>query len=81
MHAALFLLRKPRKRRSKRTRYGAKAQSKHSEKNASRKRQPWLLAAAPDLRDWPAKRIIGLYRRRMQISALLSAKDRTDASS
>lgn len=63
----LFLLRRPKRGRIKRTRYGHAARSKHSQKNASRERAPWLLATSPDLADRPATQIMTLYRRRMQI--------------
>ena len=51
----------------KTTRFGQRARSGHSKKNAAREREPWLLAtslpAGPNL----AKRVVGLYATRMQI--------------
>lgn len=60
----LYLYKQSHKGRVKKTRYGHKALSKHSQKNAQRERAPWLLASSVSL---PAKQLIRLYRTRMQI--------------
>lgn len=64
---ALYLVRKKKQRRVKKTLMGDRARSKHSKKNARREREPWLLASSLSLAEMPAKTIVKLYRTRMQI--------------
>jgi hypothetical protein len=58
-------VKKLKKGRSKKTAFGERCLSKHSEKNAEREREPWLLATS--LREAHAAEIVGLYGKRMQI--------------
>lgn len=67
LRCQLYLIGAPQRGRSKRTVYGARARSQHSEKNARREREPWLLAASTALAERSAKDIVGCYRKRMQI--------------
>jgi hypothetical protein len=55
------------KGRSKLTRLGRRAQSRHSKKNAARAREPWLLATSLPETSKLAKKVVRLYARRMQI--------------
>lgn len=55
------------KHRSKITCHGERARSKHSEKCAHREREPWLLASSLPVSAKLAKRIVDIYRARMQI--------------
>jgi hypothetical protein len=64
---ALVLFRKPPQGRSSRTLQGQRRRSKLSKQNASREREPWLLAASPSLAMRSAWEIVNLYRRRMRI--------------
>jgi hypothetical protein len=60
-----FYLFKSKKRgRVKQTVNGNRCRSTHSKKNAARQNEPWLLASSLDI---PAKKLIQLYRKRMQI--------------
>jgi len=63
----LYLYKQQHKRRVKKTHYGQRAQSKHSQKNAQRERSPWLLASSLSQQTMSAKQIIQLYHTRMQI--------------
>jgi hypothetical protein len=51
------------KGRVKTTRFGQRARSRQSRKNAARERQPWLLATSLSS---PAKQVVALYAARMQ---------------
>jgi len=55
------------KGRVKTTRFGQRARSRHSRKNAARERAPWLLATSLPAGSSPAKRVVALYATRMQI--------------
>lgn len=66
-HCHLYLYKKQNKGRVKKTRYGRKARSKHSQKNAQRERCPWLLVSSISQETLSAKQVIQLYRTRMQI--------------
>ena len=55
------------KGRVKTTQRGERARSRHSEKNAAREREPWLLATSLPAGSKLAKRVVGLYATRMQI--------------
>jgi DDE family transposase len=63
----LYVYKQRSKGRHKKTRYGRKAQSQHSKKNAQREHTPWLLASSLSQEDASAKQVIQLYRTRMQI--------------
>ncbi len=63
----LYLCKKQHKGRVKKTHYGHKTQSKHSQKNAQRERSPWLLVSSISQEVLSAKQIMQLYRTRMQI--------------
>ncbi|MGH9624773.1 MAG: IS4 family transposase [Bryobacteraceae bacterium] len=62
----LVLIRHPRKGRTDPSRNGITRQSRHSRKQAKRSSEPWLLIASPSLSVYSAKRIVRLYRTRMQ---------------
>jgi len=49
------------------TRHGRRARSRHSEKHARAHREPWLLATNLPANPWLAKKVVRLYRARMQI--------------
>ena len=66
-HCHLYLYKKQHKGRVKKTHYGHKRQSKHSQKNAQRERSPWLLVSSISQATLSAKQVIQLYRTRMQI--------------
>ena len=55
------------KGRVKTTRFGRRARSGHSRKNATREREPWLLATSLPASSSSAKQIVALYATRMQI--------------
>jgi len=63
----LYLYKQRRKGRHKITKYGRRALSKHSKKNALREQSPWLLVTSLENNDLAAKPVIRLYRTRMQI--------------
>lgn len=65
--ARLSLYHKPPKGRHHITRYGTAARGSTSRKNASREREPWLIAAAVSLDEQTALDVINLYRIRMRI--------------
>lgn len=67
MNCHLYLYRKQRMGRHKKTMHGHKALSRHSKKNAQRERSPWILASSLGPLDNTAKQISQLYRTRMQI--------------
>lgn len=62
------LLSKPRRGREARTRQGARSHSSHSNKNAAREREPWIIVASPTL-PLSARQMTTLYARRMQIES------------
>jgi len=65
--AFLVLVRQPRRGRHAISPAGQRQRSKRSRKNAQRENEPWLLVASNSLREYPARRIVGLYKTRMQI--------------
>ena len=75
----VHLGRQPAKGRRHTSVLGQPVRSSHSRKQATRAREPWLLASSLSLRAWPANRIIQIYRQRMQIEEavrdLKSARD------
>ncbi|WP_200377392.1 transposase [Thiocystis violacea] len=58
---------------TKRPRGSARARSKKSLQAARNAREPWLLVASTCFADWPAPRLVKVYRQRMQIE--LSFRD------
>ncbi|WP_373507598.1 IS4 family transposase [Thiocapsa sp.] len=73
LRATFVLVRKPKQGRRDKTAAGQRARSKKSLQAARNAREPWLLVASPRLADWPAKRLVKVYRQRMQIE--LSFRD------
>ena len=61
------LARKQSRGRHKTTLRGQRTRSRHSEKNARREREPWLLAVSPALKGYDPEKIVMLYGKRMQI--------------
>lgn len=73
LRAAFVLVRKPKQGRRAKTASGKRARSKKNLQAARNAREPWLLVASTRLADWPAKRLVKVYRQRMQIE--LSFRD------
>ena len=71
--AIFVLVRLPRQGRQAKTAAGKRARSKKSQHAARSAREPWLLVASTRFADWPAKRLVRVYRQRMQIE--LSFRD------
>jgi hypothetical protein len=46
---------------------GKRSRAKASQQSARAAKEPWLLVASPELAELPAKRLVKLYRQRMQI--------------
>lgn len=67
------LVRKPCKGRKMLNRQGQPTRSSHSNQNAAREREPWIILASPRLADLSAAQLVELYARRMQIE--LSFRD------
>lgn len=67
LHCHFVLYKGKPQKRSKITCHGERARSKHSEQCARREREPWLLASSLPVSSKLAKRIVALYRARMQI--------------
>jgi hypothetical protein len=63
----LVLYKRIPKGRHQKTVRGVKAKSCHSLKKAKAQKEPWLLAASPQLSDMSAKSLVSLYAGRMQI--------------
>jgi hypothetical protein len=49
------------------TAFGKRSRSKSSQQSARAAKEPWLLVASPSLAHLPAKRLVKIYRQRMQI--------------
>ena len=73
LQAVFVLVRQPRQGRQAKTAAGKRSRSKKSQHAARAAREPWLLVASTRLGDWPAKRLVKVYRQRMQIE--LSFRD------
>jgi hypothetical protein len=73
LRATFVLVRKPKLGRRAKTASGKRSRSKQSLQAARNAREPWLLVASTRLADWPAKRLVKVYRQRMQIE--LSFRD------
>ena len=63
----LVLIKRACQGRHKKGRLGNVARSRHSLKNASSQREPWLLAVCPALAHLSAKAVVAAYAQRMQI--------------
>lgn len=64
---ALYSIHQPPKGRKHRRVTGSIARSKLSRQNARREQEPWLLASNLPQPNWTARKIVGIYRKRMQI--------------
>lgn len=73
LRAIFVLVRLPRQGRQAKTAAGKRARSKKSKQAARSAREPWLLVASTRFADWPVKRLVRVYRQRMQIE--LSFRD------
>jgi len=62
-----YLLKKKKQGRIKKNKFGQRCASKHSEKNAHRERTPWLIVTSLPGGSTITKRIIHIYKTRMQI--------------
>ncbi|MEX2367317.1 MAG: IS4 family transposase [Pseudohongiellaceae bacterium] len=62
-----YLVKKKKRGRVKKTVYGQRSTAKYSEKNAHRERTPWLIVTSLDGGEKMTKRIMNLYKTRMQI--------------
>ena len=62
-----YLLQKKKQGRVNKTKFGQRCASKHSEKNAHRERMPWLIVTSLCGGRQITKRVINLYKTRMQI--------------
>ncbi len=67
LRATFVLVRLPKQGRQATTAAGKRARSKKSKQAARSAREPWLLVASTRFADWPAKRLVRVYRQRMQI--------------
>jgi hypothetical protein len=73
LRAIFVLVRLPKQGRQAKTAAGKRVRSKKSKQAARSAREPWLLVACTRLADWSAKRLVRIYRQRMQIE--LSFRD------
>jgi len=62
-----YLLRKKKQGRIKKTVFGKRCEMKHSQKNAHRERTPWLIVTSLTGGEAITKRVMNLYKTRMQI--------------
>jgi len=62
-----YLVKKKKQGRVKKTVFGKRCEMKHSEKNAHRERTPWLIVTSLTGGKTITKRVINLYKTRMQI--------------
>lgn len=62
-----YLIKKKKQGRVKKTKFGQRCAMKHSEKNAHRERTPWLIVTSLDRNIVNTRRVINLYKMRMQI--------------
>ena len=67
LRALFVLVRQAPKGRRAKTATGRRARSKKSQQAARAAREPWLLVASTQFADWAPKRVVRLYRQRMQI--------------
>ena len=73
LRSLFVLVRLPKQGRQDKTVAGKRARSKKSKQAARSAREPWLLVASGRFAHWPAKRLVRVYRQRMQIE--LSFRD------
>jgi hypothetical protein len=76
--ASAVLIKTPKKDREKKTRLHKKSTSSHSKKQARRESEPWLLVCSRSLSGSTAKRIVSLYKTRMQIEENFRDTKNTD---
>lgn len=62
-----YVYAEPAKKRIARTKKGERKKSTHSEKNAAREREPWLLLSNLPVSRNIAEKVVDIYRQRMQI--------------
>lgn len=62
-----YMLKKKKQGRIKKNQFGERCASKHSEKNAHRERSPWLIVTSLSGGTKMTKRVINIYKTRMQI--------------
>jgi hypothetical protein len=67
LKANLALIKTPQQHREKKTKTHKKSEASYSKKQAKREAEPWLLVYSLSLTTSTAKRIVGLYKTRMQI--------------
>jgi len=67
LRALFVLVKQPPQGRRAKTAAGKRARSNKANKAARSAKEPWLLVASLAFADWPAKRLVRLYRQRMQI--------------
>jgi hypothetical protein len=65
--ASAVLIKTPKQHREKKTKLHKKSKASYSEKQATRETEPWLLVYSRSLSASTAKRIVNLYKTRMQI--------------
>jgi len=63
----LYLIKRPKRQRIKKSVFGAPVRSNHSLKKARAQREPWLIAASPSLSHLTPARIINHFATRMSI--------------
>ena len=66
LRCTLHLGRQPAQGRHQKSVFGHPVRSSHSRKQTARAREPWRLASSLGLQKFPAKRIMQIYRHRMQ---------------
>lgn len=67
LRALFVLVKQPPKGRRAKTAAGRRSRSKKSQQAARAAREPWLLVTSTQFADWAPKRVVRLYRQRMQI--------------
>jgi hypothetical protein len=67
VRCAMYRVRRPKQGRIKRTCYGQRCQSAHSQKKARRQREPWLIVTSLPGGAHQVEKVIKLYALRMQI--------------
>lgn len=67
MLCRMVLVKHADKKRHKKSRLGKRVHSSRSLKNARAQREPWLLAASPELDHLSAQAVVAVYAQRMQI--------------
>jgi hypothetical protein len=67
LRAVFALVREVPKGRRGKTAFGTRSRAKADVQHARAAKEPWLLVASTRFADWPAKRLVRLYRQRMQI--------------